>query len=164
MAAFSRRTTDGKVGAANRWRSIASMRDEDGIQRTISQYSLSASRGDWERTVECYVDDGVWEIPHLGMRFEGRAAIREALAGFFGVMDYVVQMHAPAVIDIEGDRATARSLIRECGKSRGLDEAFEFFGTYVDSLVRTGEGWKFARRLFEGQGTHYFPLTRGEAH
>ena len=39
------------------------------------------------------------------MRFEGHAAICGALTGFFGVMDYVVQLNAPAVIDVDGDTA-----------------------------------------------------------
>ena len=134
------------------------MPDEYWIQRTISRYSQRASVGDWDGVLATYMPDGVWDIPHLNMRFEGHEAIREALTGFFGVMDYVVQLNAPAVIDVDGDTALAWSGIRECGKSKDRDEGFEFFGTYADSLVRTADGWKFARRVFEGVGTHYFPL------
>ena len=132
--------------------------DEAAIQRVISAYTHHASTADWDAVTALYRPDGVWEIPHLGMKLEGREAIGATLAGFFEVMDYVLQMNAPAVIDVAGDRATARSAIREAGKSKGKDEGFEFFGLYVDTLVRTGDSWQFESRVFQGIGTHYFPL------
>ena len=138
------------------------MQDETAIQRTINRYSQAASLGEWDEVLTTYLPDGVWEIPHLGMRFEGHEAIRGALAAFFETMEYVLQMNAPAVIEIDGDTATARSGIRECGKSAGRDEGFEYLGLYVDRLIRTADGWKFAQRIFQGVGTHYFPLVAAQ--
>jgi ketosteroid isomerase-like protein len=135
------------------------VQDEAAIQRTITRYSQAASLGEWDEVLTTYLPDGVWEIPHLGMRFDGHAAIRGALSAFFETMEYVLQMNAPALIAIEGDTATARSAIRECGKSAGRDEGFEYLGLYVDRLVRTADGWKFAQRIFQGVGTHHFPLV-----
>jgi ketosteroid isomerase-like protein len=132
--------------------------DEAAIQRVISTYSQHASLAEWDAVLALFLPDAVWEIPHLGMTLDGAAAIRGALTGFFAEMDYVLQLNAPAVIDVDGDRAAARSGIREAGKSRGKDEGFEFFGLYDDRLVRTADGWKFAHRTFRGVGTHYFPL------
>jgi hypothetical protein len=60
---------------------------------------------------------------------------------------------------VEGDTATARSVIRECGKFSGRDEALEVLGLYADVLVRTADGWKFAERVFEIRGMHSFPLS-----
>jgi hypothetical protein len=140
------------------------MQEEYLIQRTLNTYSNAASRGDWDRAVGTYMPNGIWEIPHLSLRFEGHNAIREALQNFMATMDYVVQMNAPALIEIEGMNATAHAAIRECGKSKGKNEGFEFFGFYADELVRTAEGWKFVRRAFQGLGTSRFPLTSGERH
>ena len=58
---------------------------------------------------------------------------------------YFVQINAPAVINVDGDRANARSVIRECAKLKDKDEANEVLGFYNDELVRTPEGWKFSR-------------------
>lgn len=135
------------------------MEEEWAIQKLLTTYSVSASRGDWDAAVTTYLPDGVWAIPHLAMRLDGHAAIRGALTGFFAEMDYVVQLASPALITITGDTATARSNIREAGKSRGHSEGFEFFGQYADRLVRTTKGWRFAERVFEHLGTHYFPLA-----
>jgi len=134
------------------------MHDEYAIQRTISLYSQNASARKWDKVVPLFQPDAVWEVPHLGMKFEGQAAIRDALTMFSGTMEFVLQLNSPALIEVTGATATAQSGIRECGKSAGRDEGFEFFGFYFDNLVRTQDGWKFARRIFEGIGTNYFPL------
>ena len=135
------------------------MTDETAIQRTLNQYSVYASRADWDRVLATYLPDGVWAIPGLGARFEGQAAIREGLLRFAGPMDYILQSNSPALIEIDGDKATAHGVIRECGKFTGRDEALEVLGLYADRLVRTADGWKFAERVFEIRGMHGFPLS-----
>ena len=135
------------------------MSDELAIQKTISTYSQTASFADWDQAVGTYLPDGVMEVPHLGLVFSGRDAVKEGLMGLFSTMEYVLQLNSPALIEIDGDTATARSGIRECGKTRGRDEGFEFFGQYVDTLVRTAEGWKFSKRVFRLIGQHNFPLS-----
>jgi hypothetical protein len=60
---------------------------------------------------------------------------------------------------IKGDTATARSVIRECGKYAGRNEGLEVLGFYADKLLRTPDGWKFIHRVFELRGMHNFPLS-----
>ena len=140
------------------------MQDEMAIQRLINTYSQYGSLGDWDRAVDTYMPDGIWAIPHLGMRFAGHAAIRQALTDFFATMDYVVQLNSPALIDVWGDTATARSGISENGKVAGKDEGFLYMGFYLDELVRTAQGWKFTSRVFDGSGSSLYPLTSGTPH
>jgi hypothetical protein len=135
------------------------MTDEFAIQETINRYSEGASRADWEQVLATYLPDGVWEIPALNAKFEGHKALRDGLMQFSGPMDYMVQLNSPALIKIDGDKATARSVIRECGKFSGRDEALEVLGFYADDLVRTANGWKFRRRLFELKGMHSFAMS-----
>lgn len=141
------------------------------VQRAISAYALLTGRDLQEpgnpehgrRVLDLWHPDGVWEIPHLGLRFAGHPALREALAALSADFEWVLQHNAPAVIAIDGDTAHARSGIREGGKRKDRMEAFEFQGIYDDTLVRTAEGWKFTRRVFEGIGTLYWPLSQGPA-
>ena len=139
------------------------MIDEVAIQQTINRYSEAASRADWSAVVATYAPDGVWVIASSGTTFEGRDAIREGLGKMSGAMEFVVQINAPAVIDVSGDTATARSVIREAGRVKGSDETFEALGFYADSLVRTSEGWRFSRRTFELKGLHRNPMVPGSA-
>ena len=136
--------------------------DHLAVQRTISAYAMLTGRGDWAPVLALFTPDAVWEIPHLGLRFVGLEAIHGALGMLSADLEFVLQHNAPAVIDIDGDTATARSGIREGGKSRGRAQGFEFFGEYADRLVRTPAGWRFAERVFEHLGTHYFPLAAPE--
>lgn len=130
------------------------------IQRAISLYAQRTGRGDWDPVLALFLPDGAWAVPHLGVRFTGHAELRAGLAAMAGGMDYVLQHNAPAVIEVAGETATARSNIREAGKFAGRDEGFEFFGIYADRLVRDGNGaWLFAERVFEHIGTQYFPLS-----
>jgi len=137
------------------------MDDERAIQRLITTYSQTCSIGEWDAAVATYLPDASWTIPHLDLSFTGHEAIRGALEAFFDTMDYVIQMNAPALIHVSGSTATARSAIRECGKSAGKAEGFEYFGFYQDDLVKTAQGWRFKLRVFEGVGTSMFPLVEG---
>ena len=140
------------------------MSDEAEIQRVITSYSQFASKGDWGRVRPLFLPEAVWEIPHLGMKLDGREAIAETLLRFKQTMEYVLQINCPALIEVDGDSARATSAIRECGKSAGKDEGFEYLGIYADELVRTDKDWQFRYRIFEGIGSHLFALTSGVSH
>ena len=134
------------------------MSEEFLVQRTINRYSEAASRANWDEVLSTYLPDGIWEVASLSLKFAGHDAVRKGLMQFAGPMDYIVQLNAPALITLDGNNATARSVIRECGKYAGRDVALEVLGFYADRLVRTSEGWKFAHRVFELRGMHTFPL------
>ncbi len=137
--------------------------NEFAIQRTINTYSEGASRGDWDQVMSTFIPEGVWEVPVHGARFAGADEVRGGLIFFSAPMAYIVQTNSPALISVDGDKATARSVIRECGKFADRDEALEILGTYQDELVRTPDGWKFARRVFLLAGMHSFPLLPAAA-
>ncbi len=140
------------------------MTDEEAIQQTLNRYTEGASRRDWDQVMNTFLPDGVWSVPGQGLEVQGHDAMRAAMGGFVQMMDYFVQMNTPAIIAIDGDAATARSVIRECGKFAGKDEALEVLGFYKDELVRTGDGaWKFAKRTFTSAGMHRFALMAGPA-
>lgn len=139
------------------------MLDEIAIQQTLNRYSQGASRADWDLVLSTFTLDATWEIADGGGRYQDHAVIRQAMAAFVAQMDYFVQINSPAIIKVEGDAAVATSLIRECGKFTGRDEALEIFGRYTDDLVRTAQGWQFTRRVFHALGHHRFALLPGRA-
>jgi ketosteroid isomerase-like protein len=125
------------------------MDDYTAIQQLISRYSVASTRFDLEGIVETYAADGVWHLASRKASFEGQAAIRDGLRSFIDNLDFMVQSNAPAAITIDGDTATAISVITERGKPKGSDTPFEALGCYFDDLVRTADGWRFKRRCFE---------------
>ena len=133
------------------------------IQQLMNRYTEGACRRDWALVMATFAEDATWSVPARGIELTGHAAIEPAMSGFVDRMDYFVQMNSAAVIEVDGNRAHARSVIRECGKFKGRDEALEVLGHYEDELVRGAEGWKFARRTFSSFGLHRFALLAGPA-
>ena len=134
------------------------MSDEDviAIQQVLNRCSEAASRGDFATVGTTYAEDGVWDTP-VGC-YEGREAALHGMSSTAALFDYIVQINAPGVIQVDGDRATARSVIKESGKYKGRNELLDVLGHFADTLVRTADGWKFKRRVFELQGMHSFPM------
>ena len=139
------------------------MMDEVAIQQVLNRYTDGCNRQDWPQVMDTFLADGVWAVPAQGIELTGHAAIQPAMAAFLMQMDYFYQLNTPAVIEVSGDTAIARSTIRECGKFKGRDEALEVLGLYSDELRRTESGWKFARRTFRSAGLHRFALLPGQA-
>jgi ketosteroid isomerase-like protein len=128
---------------------LQNMLDQVAIQQLIGRYIEAASSGNIEVVGSTYAEDGVWEIPAFPMTVNGRANIVAKISELLEPMEYLVQMGSPASITVNGDRATARSSMREGCKFKGKNIAAEILGVYDDDLIRTNEGWKFARRTFE---------------
>lgn len=138
------------------------MRERDAIQEALNLYSWGCSKADWPLVMGLFQPDGVWHV--AGQQpIAGRAAIEQAMAAFIAGMDWFMQVNSPATIRIHGETATTRTIIRECGKFRGRDEALEAMGFCEDELVNTREGWKFARKSFTGAGLHRVALVPGPA-
>lgn len=140
------------------------MSDEVAIQQVLNAYSVAASRGDLEAMAATYTPDGIWAIPGIDARFEGRDAILEGSKAIMGAIEYMVQLNTPAVIDVDGDTATAQCVIRECGKYTGRNTNLEVLGLYDDKLVRTSKGWRFAERIFTVRGMHDFENSPPSLH
>jgi ketosteroid isomerase-like protein len=135
------------------------MTDEYAIQETINLYTEGASRSDWAQVMSTFTPDGAWVVPAQNARFEGHEAMLAAMSGFASQTEYWVQINSPAIIHVDGDKATARSIIRESGRFKGADSILEVVGFYKDELVRTADGWKFKQRTFETAGMYNLPLV-----
>ena len=131
------------------------------IQDLISRYHERASRYDFDASAACFTVDAVWEVPEMNLRLEGRDVIREQMPKLIEPIEYLVQINAPAIIDVDGSTASARSLIREYAKFREGGVAMDVVGQFNDRLERTAEGWKFAQRTFTIIGTQVTEQRNG---
>ena len=140
------------------------MTDRDEIQQLLNTYSVTASLGQLDAMAATYIPDGSWEVPSIGLTCQGHAAIKAAGEGVISTIEYFVQLNSPAIIHIDGDKATAQSVIRECGKYVGKQVALEVLVLYEDELVRTADGWRFSRRVFISKGIHDFAIAPPSLH
>ncbi len=115
--------------------------DRDAIRDLLAHYTYNGDRGRLDEMTACFADDGVLEYP--GHAPQGPAAIRAALSS--GARDprltFVRHHITNPLIRVDGDSASARSYFT-VHSNFGPDHS----GTYDDRLVRTAEGWRFARR------------------
>jgi uncharacterized protein (TIGR02246 family) len=115
------------------------------IRTLTDQYSAAANRLDAKAMAAVYAEDG--EIDAQGNRFRGRQEIERVFTETMAIMQVMNQIWSAGVIEVTGDRATAHWSIAEFAKRRNLDQLELFIGDYQDELIRTTEGWRFAKRV-----------------
>jgi hypothetical protein len=118
------------------------------IQVHISRYTDAVNSRNWAAFPKIFAEDASWEAIGLDIRFDGLAAITQGLSKIVGDMSRFVQMNTPAVIELDGDRASARSTIYELGEYDADGTSFEAYGTYEDELVTVNGEWRFKSRRF----------------
>ena len=120
--------------------------DERAIRNLINAYTDAASRLDAQAGAATYAEDGV--LVANGVELRGRAKIQRAFERNYGASDLIFQMIQPGPMEIRGDRAFTRSWIRAWNRLEG-EVVRDILGLYQDELVRTAEGWRFARRRMD---------------
>jgi hypothetical protein len=119
------------------------------IQNQLNRYTCAVNRRDWDELAAVFTEQGVWECkgpPDL--KFAGRAALIEGLKASIGATKMLVQMNTPAMIAVQGTRATARSTMLEVATFPDQNLRCEIFGMYEDKIVQTGGVWQFEIRSF----------------
>ena len=128
---------------------LHSIADRFLIRELIDEYSNICTQKTVDRLGDLFVEDCTWSTRGTTPRhFEGRDAVVAAITAVVEGYPLMFQMpHAPRII-LEGDTATATTLMHEMGKADG-DKLSFVIAIYHDRLVRTPEGWKFQERVFE---------------
>lgn len=123
--------------------------DRLAIRELIETYADAVCRVDAVAWGNTWAEDAVWSLPDYPDIGEtrGRAAIiamwTQAMQHYPGI----VFIATPGAIEVDGDRATARSWTSEVYDQGGVTKRDR--GRYEDELVRTAHGWRFSRRVFK---------------
>ena len=129
---------------------IAALADRFLIRELIDDYSNICTQRAWDRLPDLFTDECVWRTRGSVHRdYFGRAQVVAAIISVVDGYRMVFQMpHAPS-ISLDGDAATATTLINEIVR---VDDAQGrlVLAIYHDKVVRTAQGWKFAERMFRG--------------
>ena len=129
------------------------MHDEYAIQDLISRYSDAITRRDWQTVSSVFAAGASWQV--LGVpefRFEGDK-VGSGIRSLVEPANYLIQMNTPAIVQVNGNTATARSTIfetgeYEAGRFQPFKCRFESFGIYSDRLRKDDGSWRFAAREF----------------
>ena len=120
--------------------------DRTQIRELTARYNRCFDDGDPEGFAATFTADGVMEVDG-GFRTEGRTALAEMVRHTpYGVVHVTVD----ATVEVDGDRAVQDvKLIVLSRPAPGADTRTTTLtgsGRYHDELVRTSDGWRFARR------------------
>ncbi|MBU6267321.1 MAG: nuclear transport factor 2 family protein [Sphingomonadales bacterium] len=118
------------------------------INQLYPRYTDAVWRFDYDAFADLFTDDAEWRIS--GRTYQGRAAIREAIAAILGPNFIRVRIvFGTPILTVASDgTASARMYMTEhCAWKSG--ERSISFGTYHDRFRLTANGWKFAWRMFE---------------
>jgi len=121
------------------------LEDRIAIRELNETYADSAFRSDMAIWLDCWIDDCVWITPFGEVR--GKAGLTEQwgkIGESFGIIGFFPVL---AAIEVDGDRAVARSYVREIATMHdgGL---YKVVGRYDDELVRRDGAWRFAQREY----------------
>ena len=127
---------------------VRRMEDTDAIGRLLLEYGRTLDARDFAAYAALFAPEGEWKGA-LGT-YKGPKDIQAAMERIFANATDIPKgsnFHVMSnfIIDVQGDRATARSMF-VFYRMEGNKPVAEVAGRYEDVLVRVGGTWKFLQR------------------
>jgi len=128
---------------------MAQIADRLAIQDLLSSYSAAVTRHDFPAIGPLFTADATWEVIGAPQKFAFKGAeIGPGIKAAVEVAADLVQINTPALIQINGDTATAQSTVHEYGDMADRSARAAATGTYEDVLKKVDGKWKFQSRVF----------------
>jgi ketosteroid isomerase-like protein len=124
---------------------LQAIADRVEIEALRGEFTDAAMMRDWDRVAALFTDDGALR---MHVEFIGREEIRAGIEQAQGRLEFFVQNTHPGMIQLEGDTASGRAYISELIRVRDGSSILNY-AIYHDRYQRTGDGWKFAERVYE---------------
>jgi ketosteroid isomerase-like protein len=103
---------------------------------------------DYDRVASLFTSDGALRMPNIPVELAGREEIRAWGERVPALVDFLVQNTHPGTIRLDGETASGRAHLQELGRARDGRSELNY-AIYHDRYQRTGDGWKFAERVYE---------------
>ena len=137
------------------------LEDELAIHRLIVRYGLAVDAGDGEAAAATFADDGVYDVDVGVMR--GRTQVAAMVRGerHQAMVGRCAHQIGPAVVEVDGDRATAVGYSRVYLVTDGDIDIYRV-STNRWRLERRGAGWVVVERVTRllGHTEALMPLSR----
>ena len=137
--------------------SAQALSDHVEIAQLVQRYGKALDEKDYALLDTVFTPDAVtnYDLGALGNRTTW-AQMRALFERFNAVFSFTSHLLSAPLVELDGDTATAETrLVATHGLERvgGETSAWFVFGFYRDALVRTPDGWRIARRSFQGLHT-----------
>jgi ketosteroid isomerase-like protein len=133
---------------------VQTLEDELAITRTIVAYGFAVDTGDATATGALFTDDAVFDVDEIFV-MRGRGEVEAMVLdeqGHQRLLPDCAHTIGPAVVRIDGDRATAVGYSRVYVRRAKGVELFRV-GCNRWDLVRDGSGWQIERRTTRALGS-----------
>lgn len=125
-----------------------SAHDERAIAALLIAYGCAIDRRDWEKFRACFSDDCECDYGSFG-KFQGASAVTQYMKQAHADLGHTMHRITNIETWMQDGRAHARSyvdaLLMPVNSGGPLHHGI---GRYDDQLIRTGAGWRIARRQF----------------
>lgn len=144
--------------------SAEQMSDRLEIQDLFTRYCFAIDERDWNALDDMFTPDAQIDYTATGGSAGSLSEMKEWLNTALSPFAMSQHMVSLPRLEISGDRATSRMILfNPMGMDDGQGNVSTFFvGVwYHDELVRTGSGWRIARRSQKLAYTHATPNAKG---
>lgn len=126
--------------------SVTEREDRHDISDALLRYATAIDRRDWPLFRTVFADDCELDYGEIGT-WHGVDAVTEFMETSHALAGHTMHRLTNQVITVDGDRAVARSYVDALVMFGDGDSGVNAIGFY-DDVVRTGAGWRIARRRF----------------
>ena len=117
------------------------------IRHTTVRWTDAVVWRDYDTFRSLWAEDAIWTISEpLPMQVQGVDNIVTKLKELLTLEKGFFQALHEGLIQLDGDRASARWGVTEFGKPDVPNQGYFNHALYMDRLVKTGSNWQFTRR------------------
>jgi ketosteroid isomerase-like protein len=128
------------------------------IEALRGEFTDAAMMRDYDRLASLFTPDGALRMPNIPVELEGQEMIRTWGRRVPDLVEFLVQNTHPGMIRLDGDAASGRAYMSEIGRARDGRSELNY-AIYHDRYQRTGDGWRFAERVYEVRYEDSSPLA-----
>jgi 3-phenylpropionate/cinnamic acid dioxygenase small subunit len=121
--------------------------DREDIADVLLRYATGIDRRDWQLFRTVFTDDCVLDYGEIGS-WQGVDAVTAFMQQAHAMAGHTMHRLTNQVITVDGDEAQARTYVDALIMLNDSTSGVNAAGFYDDDIVRTGEGWRIARRRF----------------
>ena len=131
---------------------VRQLLDERAIDRVMQAYCHAMDHGPTNAWVECFTEDGVFDVRDANreplFRVAGHAELLRFIESYpNNLPTYYKHLYLSPLIDIDGDTASVESYVLVIWCSAGRPAEVSSFGKVSDVWVRGDRGWRIRNRI-----------------
>ncbi len=128
---------------------LQAIKDELEIRALADKFCDAANAANSELFQSLWAEEGTWTIgPPINVEFKGKANMGSSVVQMLARWDFFVQLTGPGVIQVNGDKATARFYVNEIARKADDKTGNYNLSVYEDELIKENGMWVFLKRSY----------------